>query len=269
MVRFPRRVSASARWCRRLAVFAVPVGLLTTLLHRFGQIDTPAALALLGLVLAMAGLALVLALAGIVSIWRRGRHGVRNVMLGSVLALATLALPAWHAIGLFTLPRLHDVTTDWQQPPRLRAAVDDRPAWAGNPEYARDGVVRQATAYPQIVPFFADYDAGLVYETALALVAGRGWRVLATRVPSANAPGRIEAVASTLVFGFEDDVIIRITPRGIEATRVDMRSASRIGGHDLGANARRIVNFLTDLRDGLELQVDLDGQALDGGDGDF
>ena len=56
----------------------------------------------------------------------------------------------------------------------------------------------------------------------------------------------LHAVARTLLFGFSDDVALRftVTPDG---TQVDMRSASGMGMHDLGQNARRITRFLADL----------------------
>ena len=56
----------------------------------------------------------------------------------------------------------------------------------------------------------------------------------------------LEAQAKTPIFGFLDDVVVRLreTPDG---TEVDMRSASRIGAHDLGENARRIRKFFADL----------------------
>ena len=54
------------------------------------------------------------------------------------------------------------------------------------------------------------------------------------------------AVAKTPLLGFEDDVVVRIRSSS-EGTVVDMRSASRIGDHDLGQNARRIRRFLAAL----------------------
>jgi hypothetical protein len=48
--------------------------------------------------------------------------------------------------------------------------------------------------------------------------------------------------------GFRDDVVIRIAPLG-QGTRIDMRSASRFGNHDLGANASRVRSLLEDLDD--------------------
>ena len=70
-----------------------------------------------------------------------------------------------------------------------------------------------------------------------------GWDIVAL-VPE---QGRIEATASTLLFGFKDDVVIRITPEA-GGSRVDMRSVSRVGGSDIGANARRIRAFMKELQ---------------------
>lgn len=61
----------------------------------------------------------------------------------------------------------------------------------------------------------------------------------------------IEARASTLIFGFQDDVAVRLRS-GPDGTEVDMRSASRFGEHDLGANARRISRFFSALDEKLQ-----------------
>ena len=64
----------------------------------------------------------------------------------------------------------------------------------------------------------------------------------------ARRDGVIEAVARTPIMGFRDDVVIRVTPMG-QGTRIDVRSASRVGSHDFGANASRIRSLLEDLDD--------------------
>ena len=66
-----------------------------------------------------------------------------------------------------------------------------------------------------------------------------GWEIVAAEPDR----GRIEATATTFWFRFKDDVVIRLTPRGY-GTYVDVRSKSRIGGGDMGANANRIRRFL-------------------------
>lgn len=56
----------------------------------------------------------------------------------------------------------------------------------------------------------------------------------------------VEAVAASLIFGFESDVVIRMVEEE-DGTLVDMRSVSRWGAHDLGANAQQVLEFLKDL----------------------
>jgi uncharacterized protein (DUF1499 family) len=107
----------------------------------------------------------------------------------------------------------------------------------------------QRTAYPDIVPLELDVPTKTAYDAALALVTKRKWYIGDARSPTlARRDGVIEAVARTPIMGFRDDVVIRVTPVG-QGTRVDMRSASRFGNHDLGANASRIRSLLEDIDD--------------------
>ena len=77
----------------------------------------------------------------------------------------------------------------------------------------------------------------------------RKWTIGDARSPTtARRDGVIEAVARTPIMGFRDDVVIRVTPMG-PGTRIDVRSASRVGSHDFGANASRIKSLLEDLDD--------------------
>ena len=60
--------------------------------------------------------------------------------------------------------------------------------------------------------------------------------------------GVIELVARTPIMGFRDDVVIRVAPSE-DGARIDVRSASRYGTHDFGANAARIRSLLEDIDD--------------------
>ncbi|MFB3106560.1 MAG: DUF1499 domain-containing protein [Pseudomonadales bacterium] len=62
-------------------------------------------------------------------------------------------------------------------------------------------------------------------------------------VNEARLQGMIEATATTFWFGFKDDMVVRIRPSGAGSV-IDVRSVSRVGMSDLGANARRIGEFL-------------------------
>ena len=59
----------------------------------------------------------------------------------------------------------------------------------------------------------------------------------------------MEATDRTAWFGFYDDVVVRVTPAE-GGSRVDVRSLSRVGGSDVGTNARRIRDYLARLRGG-------------------
>jgi uncharacterized protein (DUF1499 family) len=80
-----------------------------------------------------------------------------------------------------------------------------------------------------------------VWEAALEVArTTRGWTVTA----SDPRAGEIVAEARTPVWKFTDDVWVRLSLDEDGQTRVDLASASRKGGADLGTNARRIARFL-------------------------
>jgi uncharacterized protein (DUF1499 family) len=109
-------------------------------------------------------------------------------------------------------------------------------------EYPAANAQVQRDAYPDIAPLDLALSPEETFALAQALVAARGWEVLAADPEE----GQIEAIARSRVYGFVDEVAIRTTE--IDAgTRVDMRSRSRIGRVDRGANAARIAAFLADL----------------------
>jgi hypothetical protein len=84
----------------------------------------------------------------------------------------------------------------------------------------------------------------------MAVATKRKWLLVDTRAPGPGRPaGVIEAVARTPIMGFRDDVVIRVSPQGADAARVDVRSASRFGSHDFGANASRVRALLEDIDD--------------------
>jgi uncharacterized protein (DUF1499 family) len=75
-------------------------------------------------------------------------------------------------------------------------------------------------------------------------------RVIDARAAQASSvrDGVIEAVARTPILGFRDDVVVRIRPT-VDGTRIDVRSASRYGRHDLGTNAKRVRSLIDDIDD--------------------
>ncbi len=99
--------------------------------------------------------------------------------------------------------------------------------------------------YPDLRSLTLPLPAARAFALALATARGeRSWEITGTD----SAAGRIEASATTSWFGFKDDIVIRITPQGPDSAVVDMRSKSRVGKSDVGANARRIRRYFAAVR---------------------
>ena len=165
-------------------------------------------------------------------------------MLG--VAVALLAVPALQLLSAFGAPPIHDITTDTADPPPFVAALPLRAAAnaMNPPEYGGAEVAaQQHQAFPDIQPLVMNMPPQQAFERVLDEVREFGWDISAAE----PAEGRIEAVDTTLFFGFKDDVVIRLRP--VEGgTRVDVRSTSRVGLGDAGTNAKRIRRLLAALR---------------------
>ena len=232
-----------ASWSRAIAVFSVQLVVLTILLHRFATLPTPVALNVFMLAMAIASLALLLGFVAGAFIWVQGRDGALNATLGVGLSLALFLWPAAAAAFYMRLPQINDVTTDTLNPPAFQALSKARPKGANVTAYAGNSIAaRQVEAYPDVRPVIVPRGAEETHEIVLDVMRRMKWRVVAEEAPSRGNPGIIEAVDRTLVLGFYDDVIVRITGDA-QRTRIDVRSQSRYGLHDLGQNARRVTAF--------------------------
>lgn len=164
---------------------------------------------------------------------------------GLAVALV-LIVPAWELEQTAKhAPRIHDITTDTADPPRFVALLPARQKAPNGAEYAGEKIAReQRAAYPDIQPLIVNDPPQQAFDRALAAARKLGWEIVAS-VPT---EGRIEATDATRWFHFKDDLVIRITPT-TSGTRLDIRSASRLGRGDLGTNARRVRKFFEALRD--------------------
>ncbi|MEX0902102.1 MAG: DUF1499 domain-containing protein [Pseudohongiellaceae bacterium] len=151
------------------------------------------------------------------------------------------------AIGLFAAeagryPPIHDITTDTGNPPEFVALRAERDAMQApnDAEYDPAVAAQQRQGFPDLAPKVLPLTADEAFNKSLKAAADMGWRIAATE-PS---EGRIEAVATTFWSGYLDDVVIRITASGDGQSRIDVRSKSRVGGGDAGANGKRIEKFL-------------------------
>jgi uncharacterized protein (DUF1499 family) len=240
--------SRLARISRALALFAFAVLVLGIFIVRGGYLEFYVGLSIVFAAFALALLAVVTALIAYAIIWVSGANGARHATLALVIGLVMLAYPALLAVQATRLPMLADVTTDGADPPRFEAISRVRRADANTVAYpGADIFAKQQAAYPRLTPLVVDRTADDVFEAVSRVMARRGWLVLESRAPqTGRREGRIEAVARTTLLGFRDDVVVRVRSQG-DGSRVDIRSASRYGQHDFGANAARVNALLDDI----------------------
>ena len=185
----------------------------------------------LGLLEAIAGLVV-----GLLALYRTraglglgGRGFAWTGISSGAAAVAILFMALRPGAGL---PAINDITTDPEDPPLFSATDRDTsyPAERFAPQ--------QREAYPDLEPIrvssAADQALVLARETAESL----GWEIVSVD----PAAGLLEAREVSRIFRFVDDIAVRVRPMRAGAV-IDVRSKSRDGRGDLGANARRIRAF--------------------------
>lgn len=183
---------------------------------------------------------------------------------------------AMSALGQ-SVPPIHDIQTDWSDPIsfsdtllQLREAdgalnpvkldpvfnPESESAFAGRriAEIQAEAEAafedQEAVYYKRLDPLYFDQSPTELAVTIASLVEKKGWELVSAPAETSDTGVelQVEATATSAMYGFKDDVAIRIRP--VEgATRVDMRSVSRVGTSDLGANSKRINLFMRDLQD--------------------
>lgn len=281
-MRYYQHKSQKADWSVRVALMFLVLFVLTLLFHRFGipnltvdfpyyeipktgikvplpafgldanlpvrQLSTPVAMKLFGVAIAGAALAAGLAIGAFMSVWREGYTGTGKAFWGFALGLIMLAMPLWSLPSLLVLPRIHEVSTDTERPPAFGRLAAARHMATANPvTYQRDDAALQLAAYPDVKPLIVNRPLDDAYGAVRDAVRSLKWKVVTEEAPSGSQAGIIEAIDRTMIFGFTDDVVIRVTgsPR---AAQVDVRSSSRHGGHDLGRNAQRVRTLFSEVK---------------------
>ncbi|MDB5602124.1 MAG: hypothetical protein JWN71_4168 [Xanthobacteraceae bacterium] len=242
--------SRLALWARRLALFSLTATVLAVIIVRADMLEIRPALATVAGAMSFAMLAMVLALGSFVPIWREGTEGFGRALTAMGIGIALLAYPGYLGFKAYKLPAISDISTDPIEPPafvevvRLRERDANPTLYAGL--YAAE---QQRAAYPDVQPLLVQATPQAAFDAAIALANKRKWRVINARAPIAGRrEGYAEAIARTPIMGFRDDVVIRVRTDP-DGARIDLRSSSRYGRYDFGANAARIKSFLEDLEE--------------------
>ncbi|CAI8207254.1 MAG: Uncharacterised protein [Alphaproteobacteria bacterium] len=235
-------VLALSSWGLRLAIAAPLLAITLIALFRLGVFDFR--LPLLGVAVAtfLAIVALLLSIAALIGGFGGDGAHIQNSVIALVLSLAVLYAPVTTIRKGGDVPRIHDISTDLDNPPVFETVPGLRAASDNSLEIDEKVQAAQKAHYTAIVPLTLPGTPGNNFAAALAAAENMGWEIVASNA----AQGHIEATATTALFGFKDDVVIRLSAVN-DGTRVDVRSASRVGLSDLGANAARIQAYLAKL----------------------
>lgn len=191
----------------------------------------------------------VLLAIGLLKLSRGEKKGTLALVVAIIATLLPLSTLGSYVYKAQKYPFIHDISTDVEDAPQLKAAAKVRLETDHSVEYlAAEVAALQQKGY-NLAPLIVGQNPMNVFNTAKALMAGKGWDLLAHE--SLKMPFTLEASHTSLLFGFTDDIVLRIqaTEKG---TQVDMRSMSRVGKSDMGANAARIQAFLSELSAGLK-----------------
>ncbi len=252
---WPVRLSSACVW---IVVAGVLLTGLSGPLTRFGVVGWQ-----LGLLLLVGGalLAALGVLTGIVG-WlgataKRVPIRAGAVGLAIIVGLGLVAYLLSQVSKAFGVPPIHEISTDLVDPPPFVAvrAIRERVPDVNPTDYVaevkgRDGTAMnvpemQRKAYPDVQPLVLAVPASEAFARAERAARELGWEIH----EAAPAEGRLEATETTAFFGFKDDVVVRIRSEG-SGSRVDVRSKSRVGLGDVGANANRIRAFLAAVQRG-------------------
>ena len=175
----------------------------------------------------------------------------RKLSQAAVISAIPVVLVAMAVSKGSQAPPIHDITTDLNKPPQFQAAEDRRNIGENSLEIAPATLSSLAKHYPEL----AGHKSSLAMHEAL-LVAAKTAESLNWKIYYINEQASVsqfEAVDTTLWFGFKDDIAVRLSQVD-SGTMIDLRSASRVGRSDLGANAQRIKDYIQSYK-ALEQQV--------------
>lgn len=246
-----------ARWASRIALFCVMLLVVTVILHRLFGLATPIAINMA--LSAFAGAAVVLVMAAIagLDIWITGRQGAARIIFGTILALFVLAIPAMVWTVSREWPAINDITTNPAKPPEFTEISKLRDPGSNPAAYPGEAFAKlQQASYPDLKTLAVERASEETFELVLQALAKLRYKTTSEVPPAAasDGAGTVELSERTMVFGFIDDIVIRVS--GDEnISYIDVRSASRYGQNDFGANAARIRTILKEIVGRLEATV--------------
>ena len=228
-----------------LAVIFVLSELLSGPAYRLGWIELKPGLQTMRWAATAEAVVFVIALFGaLVAVRKQVPQAKVVFLLSTIIGFLAAAPPAvlWYRVQ--HLPHIHDVSTDTANPPEYIAVLPLRNGVPNSTVFDFKLASLQVQAYPDVRTVILTAPRDQTFQKALQVAHDMGWKI----VDANQDTLRIEATDTSFLFGFKDDVVIRINGSGSES-RIDLRSLSRVGGSDFGVNANRIRRFISRLKE--------------------
>ncbi len=168
-------------------------------------------------------------------------QSAKAALVGGLIALIPVIPLGLQASKAKSLPFIHNISTDIVNPPQFDKVTSLRTSKDNPLEYDVQTLAKQQQAgYPDIKTHFTELSVDQALTKAKNTAESLGWEIVNVDAEQ----GLLEATETTLLWGFKDDIVVRIQANA-DSTAVDLRSVSRFGQSDIGANAARIEKFLT------------------------
>jgi uncharacterized protein (DUF1499 family) len=227
-------------WLKRLSIIALLGFPIAVIGSRLGVYDFRMGFSILRYSVYLAVAIFVLGLIVMFVQRKSNAAGFVAARTAILIALVPLALIGNTLVTARSVPPIHNISTDTANPPQFQKIVELRGETSNSLLYDASSLAEvQRQAYPEVQTLLTSDTPEQAHAKALGIVDALGWEL----VNADAAAGIIEATETTAIWAFKDDVVIRITQQG-ERTAIDLRSVSRVGQSDIGANAKRIMKFL-------------------------
>lgn len=229
-------------WLKRLAVASIlgfPIAVVGT---RFNVFDFK-----LGMLIVAASLLLALIIflvGGFLSIKQKGSYpaSAKNAFVAMLISLVPLIGIGSVLVGARDVPKIHNISTDVMDPPSFIKIAEIRTDEHNPLAYKVDDLAElQLAAYPDVKTLTVNMSREAAIDRALLVIEELGWEL----VDENREMSILEASETTALWGFIDDIVIRFRSNQTDdQITIDLRSVSRVGQSDLGANAKRIESFI-------------------------
>ena len=238
-------------WSRSLAVMAVVAVLLLVagpLGYKFGISPLQPSLVSLLIALLTGAIVVLLSLVMLIVSQAKGLPKNRNLTLvGLLVGAVPIVVMVPQMMAAQSVPAIHDISTDTDDVPEFVEVVALRASAPNDLEYGMEDIPAdeharlQREAYPDLATLESELSVADAVSRAADVMRSEGHEVVSVD-PEA---GIVEGTATTFWFGFKDDMVVRVRPGENGGSVIDMRSVSRVGQSDVGANAARISSFLS------------------------